>query len=67
MREAGMSWLTNGPLPDWIVEEPDRRFGSIAEAWVEVEGYTHEISAQMTRQVGLLLCPSVEPTVNVGI
>jgi hypothetical protein len=45
-----MSWLMNGPLPDWIIEEPDRQFYSIDEAWTELAEYTCEISPRIEEQ-----------------
>jgi hypothetical protein len=44
------AWLTNGPFPDWIAEEPDKQFGGVAEAWVETVEITREISPNMEEQ-----------------
>jgi hypothetical protein len=40
-------WLTSGPFPDWITAEPDKRFGSLAEAWGEAEGVTRQVAPRM--------------------
>jgi hypothetical protein len=42
-----MCWLESGPLPDWIAEDPDKRFGDLAEAWAEVVERTREVSPRM--------------------
>jgi hypothetical protein len=44
------AWLANGPFPDWIAEEPDKQFMSVAEAWAEAAEITREISPGMEEQ-----------------
>jgi len=42
-----MCWLESGPLPDWIAEDADKRFGDLAEAWAEIVEHAREISPRM--------------------
>lgn len=43
-------WLRDGPLPDWIAGDPGKQFGTVAEAWTEVEAYAREIAPHMEEQ-----------------
>jgi hypothetical protein len=44
------SWLDNGPYPDWLAEESDRRYATLAEAWQEVDAITRQVSPRMEEQ-----------------
>jgi hypothetical protein len=46
--QGGPAWLTSGPLPGWITEEPGKHFTSAAEAWAEVVEITREVSPSMS-------------------